>query len=71
MKTDAYTKIVLTIIAVCLTINVLKELEIVQSVHAKTNEGNLLAPQSSTMDVRIVDWKRTLIFDPLPVKISD
>ena len=69
MKTDAYTKIILTVIAVCLTISVVKELEIIPSAHAKTNEKNLAAPQSETLDVRIVDigWRIT----PLPVKVVE
>lgn len=69
MKTDAYTKIVLTIIAICLTFNVIKELEIVQSVQAKTNELNLVSPQSSVIDVKIVDWSG-LYYNPIPVTIK-
>ena len=65
MKTDLYTKTVLTIIAVCLTINVVKEFELVPSVHATTNTFDAtpvsteyaLVPISAanTIDVRIVD----------------
>lgn len=66
MKTDSYIKIVLTVIAVCLTINVLKDLEIVQTVHAKANKLDLTSPQSSTVDVKIVNWSSS---DAIPVKV--
>lgn len=70
MKTDSYTKIILTIIAVCLTVNVLKDLEIIPSAHAKNNEVNVPALQSgSTIDVRIVGWTG-LKYDPIPVIIK-
>lgn len=63
MKTDKYTKIVLTVIAICLVINIVKEFNIVPSAYA--NEGKAtLAPEgfklvpintAQVMDVRIVD----------------
>ncbi|HPE82894.1 MAG TPA: hypothetical protein PLV43_04185 [Aequorivita sp.] len=53
MKTDTYTKTILTIIAVCLTINVIKDFEIIPSVHASEKVGN--TPVSEVMDVRLVD----------------
>lgn len=37
MVTDKYTKVVLTIIAICLTFNILMDLEIVPTAKAKTN----------------------------------
>jgi hypothetical protein len=64
MKTDTYTKTLLTIIAVCLTINVAKEFEIIPPAIASENKT---APEKTTkyqlvpinefntMDVRIVD----------------
>lgn len=63
MRTDKYTKIVLTVIAVCLTINVVKEFNFLPAAYANeaTNdasvpEGFKLVPiNSSVMDVRIVD----------------
>ncbi len=64
MKTDRYTKTILTIIAVCLTINLVKEFNIVPSVYASENKNTTeasteyrLVPlnENSTMDVRIVD----------------
>ena len=70
MKTDLYTKIVLTVIAVCLTINVVKELNVVQPVNAKTNETKLAAPESSVVEVKIVGVGTDLSTSlPLPVKI--
>jgi hypothetical protein len=58
MKTDYYTKTILTIIAICLTLNVAQDFEIIPSVHA-TNDPSLtpstLASISETIDVRIVD----------------
>ncbi|MFC7358548.1 hypothetical protein ACFQO1_12675 [Jejudonia soesokkakensis] len=64
MKTDTYTKVILTIIAVCLTLNVLKDFEILPKAYATEFENNLEIPidyklvpvnASTTMDVRIVD----------------
>ncbi len=64
MKTDIYTKTILTVIAICLTINVVKDLEIIPSAYAseKINPDKLdseyrLVPvnEFNTMDVRIVD----------------
>ncbi|QIK60491.1 hypothetical protein G7050_11895 [Dysgonomonas sp. HDW5A] len=36
MKTDLYTKTVLTVIAVCLTVNLLKEFEVIPTAKANT-----------------------------------
>lgn len=62
MKTDKYTKTILTIIAICLTINVMKDFEIIPSVYAnelgKIPEipvGYKVVPMSDVMDVRLVD----------------
>jgi len=58
MKTDLYTKTLLTIIAVCLSINVIQQLEIIPSAYAadKTTSTGLDVPAlSETIDVRIVD----------------
>ncbi len=64
MKADLYTKTVLTIIAVCLTINVIKELDIIPSAYASESTNTpeaateyRLVPvnEFETMDVRIVD----------------
>ncbi|WP_455591722.1 hypothetical protein [Bacteroides sp.] len=69
MKTDAYSKIILTIIAVCLAINVLKDMQIIQSAQAKAPETKLVAPQSSTIDVRIVGWDASS-YNPVYVKVK-
>ena len=62
MKTDFYTKTILTIIAICLTINVVKEFEIIPKAHAsnkkiETADNYKLVPisENNTLDVRIVD----------------
>ena len=61
MKTDRYTKIILTVIAICLTINVVKDLEIVPKAYANETYSSdteyRLVPVSDmeTLDVRIVD----------------
>ena len=64
MKTDLYTKTVLTVIAFCLTVNLVSELELIPSAYAAepttssaTNTEYMLVPisEANTMDVRIVD----------------
>lgn len=61
MKTDKYTKIVLTVIAICLTINVIKDFEIFPSAYASgKNESTIptgykLIPANEAIDVRLVD----------------
>jgi hypothetical protein len=76
MKTDLYTKSILTIIAICLTINVVKELEIIPAAYANGNSKNIeatteykLVPigEFETLDVRIVDINT---YDELNVNIK-
>jgi hypothetical protein len=73
MKTDFYTKIVLTIIAICLTLNVISEYEIFPSAYASENtKGSINSPIVSlssleTIDVRIVDINTS---DELKVNIT-
>lgn len=62
MKTDKYTKTILTIIAICLTINVIKDFEIIPSAYANEPEkiseipgGYKVVPMNEVMDVRLVD----------------
>ncbi|HIB48450.1 MAG TPA: hypothetical protein EYN07_03795 [Flavobacteriaceae bacterium] len=64
MKTDNYTKVILTIIAICLTINVVKEINIFPKAHASetgisaeiSNDYKLVPiSENNTIDVRIVD----------------
>lgn len=63
MKTDTYTKAVLTVIALALTFNIVKELQIIPKAYANEAEkpnfvpdGYKLVPidAAQTMDVRIV-----------------
>jgi len=70
MKTDLYTKTVLTIIAVCLTINIVQQLDIIPSVYASDEKNSTtldLAPFAETIDVRIVDINT---YDELNVNIK-
>ena len=75
MKTDLYTKTVLTVIAICLTVNLVGELELIPKAHASTsdpvtpNTEYALVPISNmeTMDVRIVDINT---YDELNVNIK-
>ncbi|SRX55004.1 hypothetical protein [Aequorivita sp. CIP111184] len=53
MKIDTYTKTILTIIAICLTINVLKDFDIFPSAYAA--EKIEYKPTNEVMDVRLVD----------------
>ncbi len=64
MKTDKYTKIVLTVIAICLTINVVKEFNFVPTAYANESMNTLAIPEgfkmvpintTQVMDVRLVD----------------
>lgn len=76
MKTDFYTKTVLTIIAICLTISVVQQLELIPTAQAtnSNSDGNLsseyvLVPVSEmeTLDVRIVDINT---YDELNVNVK-
>ena len=62
MKTDTYTKTILTIIAICLTFNVAKDLDIIPSAYANNSEkiskipdGHKIVPVNQVMDVRLVN----------------
>ncbi|MBX2828830.1 MAG: hypothetical protein KTR22_11755 [Flavobacteriaceae bacterium] len=69
MKTDLYTKTLLTIIAVCLSFNVAKDLDLVPKAYASENkvETNDLTAPLETIDVRIVDINT---YDELNVNIK-
>jgi hypothetical protein len=41
MKTDAYTKIVLTVIAVALVVNLFKDTPVISTAHAQTYAGRI------------------------------
>lgn len=68
MKTDAYLKILLTTIAICLTVIVLKDLEIVQTAQANTDKSEVASPQSSTIEVKVINWSGS---DAMPVKLME
>ena len=53
MKTDKYTKTILTIIAICLTINVMKDFEIFPAAYASEKVESKTV--NEVMDVRLVD----------------
>ena len=60
MKSDMYTKVILTIIAICLTINIIQEWKIIPEANAsstpETSKYKLVPlDDSNTIDVRIVD----------------
>lgn len=55
MKTDTYTKTILTIIAVCLTINVVRELDIFPAAYANEPENMVENQPAEVIDVRLVD----------------
>lgn len=67
MKTDLYTKIILTVIAVCLTVSLLKEFEIIPSAKANTAattpSPTPTATQAVPVDVNIVQIAG-IEFDP-------
>lgn len=75
MKTDLYTKIVLTVIAVCLTISLLKEFEIIPS--AKANAAATIpnpiatATENNVVDVNIVKINGYGVYSGnLPVEVK-
>ena len=77
MKTDLYTKTILTIIAVCLTINVVSDLELIPVAyasedpspsHSSTEYKLVPVSESETLDVRIVDINT---YDELNVNIKN
>ncbi|MDN3724087.1 hypothetical protein QRD02_06805 [Aequorivita sp. SDUM287046] len=53
MKTDTYTKTILTIIAICLTINLIKGFDIFPSAYASNKTE--IKPMAEVIDVRLVD----------------
>ncbi len=50
MKTDLYTKIILTIIAICLVFNVFSKLDVIPSVHAQN--GNINVPELNSSQLK-------------------
>jgi hypothetical protein len=72
MKTDLYTKIILTIIAIVLTVNLFKG-SISQAKADDKKYVSLPVKPDGTIDVRIVDCSRDAFFNaqPLPVKVTN
>lgn len=66
MKTDVYTKIVLTVIAVCLVVIVFKNIDIVPSARA-VPAAPAVPQQKEVLDVRIVGVGYNV---ELPVKLQ-
>lgn len=71
MKTDLYTKTILTIIALCLVVNIIKEVDLVPSAYASEPTENPIpiniGTESNVMDVRIVDINT---YDELNVNLN-
>lgn len=71
MKIDLYTKTVLTVIALALSIIALKNIEIIPTANAaKETSGTAFKNNmfQSTMDVRVVGWST---YDEVKTKITD
>ena len=69
MKALTYNNIILTVIAVCLSVMVLREVEIIPVAIASNNEKDAIERiQSSVVDVRIVGYD---YYSPIPVNIKD
>ncbi|NDW13187.1 hypothetical protein D0T50_09800 [Bacteroides sp. 214] len=72
MKVDLYTKVILTVIAFCMSVSLLRDLEIIPSAHANSNAvpavyASQPAAANGVVDVRIVDWGGELYQRPLYV----
>lgn len=83
LKIDTYTKTILTIIAICLTVNMLKDYKLFPSAYANkiSEKSSILDIESSSvMEVRIVDistskelnvnLKNISTYRPLPVNLK-
>lgn len=62
MKIDTYTKAILTIIAICLSINIVRDFNVIPSAYANETEKNpqipegyQIVPVNQVMDVRLVN----------------
>ena len=59
MKTDAYTKTILTLIAICLIVIAFKDVSFIQSANASPkNTISVPLNPDGTIDVRIVDSEK-------------
>lgn len=80
MKTDLYTKIVLTIIAVSLAIIVIRDVDIIPRAYANSTETNMkskmnygLVPLNAdgSIDVNIKSYSSTMDVDIVDISTSD
>lgn len=80
MKTDFYTKAVLTVIAVCLTIIVLKQVDIIPNAYAETpktkinnnmNYGLVPLNADGSIDVNIKSNSSTMDVSIVDISTSD
>ena len=80
MKTDYYTKAVLTVIAICLTIIVIKQVDLVPKAYAETPKSNLntninygLVPLNAdgSIDVSIKSNSSTMDVNIVDISTSD
>ncbi len=72
MKVDIYTKIILTVIAMCLTVIVLRDIDIVSEAQAQARAREL-ASGEDVINVQLVGIKKThrAPWDKLPVEIKN
>ncbi|WP_103072469.1 hypothetical protein [Aquimarina sediminis] len=82
MKTDAYTKFITTIIAICLVIIVIRDLDIIPKAHASTSsstsygllpindDGSITVRLSNTNEID-VNIKSIDTYDKLKVDLTD
>ncbi len=79
MKTDLYTKTILTIIAVCLVIIVIKQVDIIPNAHAENSAKVVYDPNyrliktnaDGTIDVNIKSSSSSIDVNLVKVKNSD
>ena len=80
MKTDFYTKAVLTVIAICLTIIALKQVDIIPNAHAEPSKATLntnmnygLVPLNAdgSIDVNIKSNSSTMDVNIVDISTSD
>ncbi len=72
MKVDIYTKIILTVIAMCLTVIVLRDINIVSEAQAQA-QARELASGEDVINVQLVGIKKThrAPWDKLPVEVKN
>lgn len=73
MKADAYTKVLLTIISFCLTFNVLKDLDIVQTAQAGAPKQHLSEMvENGIVKVNLVQVNGSSVgYSTLPVEVKN